>query len=455
MMPQAISTMFFIYHEILLACACGIILLGVDDLIIFLIWLFRVPKKAIVVRFPASSVAKILPPIAIFVPAWDEGDVIGPMLTALLRRVDYPDYVVFVGCYPNDRATIDAIGTVAAIDSRIHTVTGLLHGPTTKSECLNRCWHAMREWEQREGREVAAIVLHEAEDLVHPEELRVIAGEIDQFDMVQLPVLPLIDRKSMWVGGHYADEFAVAHGVDLPTRQYLGAALPSSGVGCGISRRALVAIAKHHGGQPFDPNSLTEDYEFGLRLGELGYRACFMRCRSPTRGDMIAVRAYFPSQLHAAVRQKTRWNLGIAVLGWDRLGWHGSVFEHWMRLRDRRALLSAFILLLSYLSLVVAGLVIALQMAGMVDPPALPDAVEWAPALSAIFLWWRVMQRMGHVYAAYGWRQALISVPRSLVGNVIAMMAARRAFMSYLWHPRSTAMAWDKTSHVFPQDEEV
>jgi adsorption protein B len=31
---------------------------------------------------------------------------------------------------------------------------------------------------------------------------------IDRFDLVQLPVLPLVNPQSRWVSGHYCDEFA-------------------------------------------------------------------------------------------------------------------------------------------------------------------------------------------------------------------------------------------------------
>src|SRR3546814_14094175 len=48
--------------------------------------------------------------------------------------------------------------------------------------------------------------------------------------MVQIPVMPLIKRKERWVGGHYGDEFAEAHGKELAVRSRLGLPLPSAGV---------------------------------------------------------------------------------------------------------------------------------------------------------------------------------------------------------------------------------
>ena len=70
----------------------------------------------------------------------------------------------------------------------------------------------------------------------------------------------------------------------------------------------------------FDPASLVEDYELGLTIADAGGRGCFARVRDAA-GDVVAVRAYFPDTVHAAVRQKARWMAGIALAGWDRTGW--------------------------------------------------------------------------------------------------------------------------------------
>src|SRR3712207_9050185 len=94
---------------------------------------------------------------------------------------------------------------------------------------------------------------------------------VERHDLVQLPVLPLIDRHSRWIGGHYADEFAEAHGKGLVVRQALGAALPSAGVACAISRETLGRLAAARGA-PVGADSLTEDRKSGVegKRGDLG-----------------------------------------------------------------------------------------------------------------------------------------------------------------------------------------
>src|SRR5690606_31639390 len=108
------------------------------------------------------------------------------------------------------------------------------------------------------------------EDVVHAGELAIFDRLIERHWVVQLPVLPLPDRRSRFVSGHYCDEFAEVHAKQLVVREALGAGLPLAGVGCAVARGALDIIAGRRGGAPFDETSLTEDYELGLHVAALG-----------------------------------------------------------------------------------------------------------------------------------------------------------------------------------------
>jgi adsorption protein B len=57
--------------------------------------------------------------------------------------------------------------------------------------------------------------------------------------------------------------------------------------------------------------------------------------------------------------------------------------------------------------------------------------------------------RASFTASAYGWRQGLLSAPRLVVGNIIAMLAAARAI---LLHLKGGATKWDKTRHIFPAE---
>ena len=60
---------------------------------------------------------------------------------------------------------------------------------------------------------------------------------------------------------------------------------------------------------------------------------------------------------------------------------------------------------------------------------------------------WRILMRAVFTASAYGWREGLLSIPRLVVGNVIAMLAAARAVSLHLG---GGARRWDKTRHIFP-----
>ncbi len=439
-------------YELMLFAAVGLALGGIDDLAIDLIWLWRSGHRRLTVyrRHARATVTTLPPPVlpgrfAIFVPAWAEAAVIGPMLRAALARIDHGDYRLYVGTYPNDPATRAEVVAVAAADARVVMVCGTRPGPTTKAECLNRLWQRMVADERAEGRPFKAVVLHDAEDVVHPDALTVFDPLVERFDLVQLPVLPLIDRGARLVSGHYADEFVESHGRQLVVREALGAGLPSAGVGCAIARPALAAMAAAGGDAPFDERSLTEDYEIGLRLGAGGGRGILVRITG-RGGTIVATRAYFPATLDAAIRQKTRWLTGIALAGWDRMGWAAGVAETWMRLRDRRAILAALVTAIAYLATLLFA---AATLAGV--------AVPIGPALTAL-LWfnlatfaWRIVMRAAMVGRVYGLAEGLWSIVRLVPANIIAIAAAWRAVCAYLV-VRDGPPAWDKTTHVFPAD---
>ena len=442
-----------VLRETLLFAALGILIGGIDDLAIDLGYVFirvfqRRPQPEDTVRELAPRRHKRL---AIFVAAWDESAVIGAMLRTALTRFDHPDYRIYVGTYPNDRATIDAVAAVAECDRRVRLVIGAAPGPTTKGDCLNTLWRALVRDEAAGSQRSDAVVLHDAEDVVHPEELHVFDEMIDHYATVQLPVLPLIHRGSRLISGHYCDEFAESHAKQLVVRAALGAGVPLAGVGCAIAREALDGLAAARDGTPFDANSLTEDYEIGLTVSHAGGRGVFAR-RNGSDGKPIAVRAYFPASLPAAVRQKARWMTGIALAGWDRIGWTrwSDWREHWMRMRDRRAPLAVLVLCAAYLSFLVWGVSQICHWLAGNAPPQPSSAMRALLVANGAVMGWRLAMRVAFTGRTYGWREGLLAIPRVFVANLIAMLAARRALVLYVAMLIDGAPRWDKTAHVFP-----
>ena len=441
--------------ELALFAAAGFLLFAIDDLAVDLIYFFRQGWRALVVysRFPRMSADRLPSPMrpgwmAVLIPAWDEASVIAPMLRSTLARFDHDEYWLFVGYYRNDPATRAAIESVS--DPRVVAVEIDVDGPTTKADCLNRLYAALVAYEDAVGRNAKAIVLHDAEDVVHPFELKLFDRLVEYAGLVQLPVVPLIDPDSRWVGGHYADEFAEAHMKELVVREAVGAAIPLAGVGCAIERVALSRLAARHDGKPFAGTSMTEDYEMGLRLGAIGLKTMFVRLPTEPGGRaVVASRGHFPATVSAAVRQKARWIGGIAFAGWDQLGWRGGIGERWMRMRDRRGPLAALLLLAGY-GAALLWLEVALA-AALGAPIAVPvsDTLAALMWVNGWLLAWRVLMRASFTTAAYGWREGLRSIPRMVVANIIAVLAARRAL---LLHSNGGAKRWDKTQHIFPAE---
>lgn len=156
------------------------------------------------------------------------------------------------------------------------------------------------------------------------------------------------------------------------------------------------------------------------------------------------------------MRQKTRWLTGIALSGWDRLGWPGGWADRYMLVHHRKAILTALLSLAGYVSatlvLIDLALAHAVPAARSFGPPApagsILAALLW---INALALGWRLGLRGGLPAGAHGWREGVRAVPRVIVGNLINAAAAVRALRRY--HRIVTGRAqpvWDKTAHKFP-----
>lgn len=444
--------------ELALFAAVGFLLFAIDDLAVDLIYFARRGWRALTVysRYPRAFAGSLPPParpgrIAVFIPAWDESAVIADMLRATLKRWGDGDYRIFVGYYANDPLTEAAIAQVA--DSRVEAVLVEDHGPTTKADCLNRLYDALVAAECREHWTAKAVVLHDAEDLVHPLEIKLFDVMTEKAALVQLPVIPLLDPDSRWIGGHYCDEFAESHGKELVVREAVGASIPLAGVGCAMARDAIARLAADNGGRPFAAQCMTEDYELGLRIGAFAEKTMFVRIPAVAGSRLVvSSRGHFPATLDAAVRQKARWIGGIALAGWERLGWRGGVGERWMRMRDRRGPLAALLLVAAYAAILLwLQLWIAARLGAPVEL-ALSPLLAFLLKVNAVLLVWRVLIRAAFVTSTYGLGQGLLSIPRLLVGNLIAILAVRRAIAV---HASGAPRRWDKTRHIFPAEEQA
>ena len=437
-------------YELLLFAGIFLLLGAIDELAVDIAWIFlkltgRIDTPEI--DREAMSLEPLTGRAAIMIAAWDESRVIGHTVAHALKAWPQAEMRIFVGCYRNDQPTIDAITRASCGDARVRIVVNDVDGPTTKADCLNAVYRSLCDVEEATGQHFRFIMLHDAEDMVDPAALALVDRAIDEFDFVQLPVLPQPQRKSRWIGSHYLEEFGESHGKTLVVRSKLGSAIPAAGVGCAFAREILDQMAQD-GGQdgPFSPETLTEDYELGLKVASYGGQSKLLRARGQD-GTLVATRAYFPSSLNRAVRQKARWMHGIAFQGWDRLGWSGNFGEKWMRLRDRRGPLSAIVLFTGYVLLMVVVTHIILNYFGWEIPWRSTTLLNLILIANLFSLVWRAIMRFSFTARDYGVAEGAMAVLRLPVSNIIAMMAARRAIVSYVRALAGTPAQWDKTDH--------
>lgn len=442
-----------------LADALGLLALvllvsGLDDFVPVLICVWHlVVKRPPPVRTAVDGTGSTKERrIAIFVPCWKESEVIGNMVRHNLAAIGYRNFDFFLGVYPNDQATLGVAQGLASAFRNVHVAVCVDPGPTSKADCLNCVYLEMLRWEKQHRAFFDTIVLHDAEDLIHPNALALINEERTRYSMVQVPVLPLATPFSEFTHGIYCDEFAEYQTIDMRARQLSGSFIPSNGVGTGFAREILDRLARERNGQVFDPASLTEDYEIGVYIHSLACPQLFAPLRREGK-KFLATREYFPRRFGTAVRQRTRWVTGIALQTWERYGWRGSWRTKYWFWRDRKGLVASPLGLLTNV-VFVAGIVDLVRSTAEHRPWAFAVTNPWVVALCCMTLvlqCFRLTLRAFCVGRIFGWVFATGVPLRVFHANLINCCASLRAVWRYTKariHKRP--LVWLKTEHAYP-----
>ena len=450
------SSFPIVWPYVLATLATALIASGVDDLVptFICMWRFLFRRGP---ELPPSIPGPYRPErrIAIFVPCWKESAVIERMIRHNQAAIRYRNFDFFLGVYPNDEATLDAVERLAHVFRNVHAACCPHPGPTSKADCLNWIYQRMLLYEDDQGVTFDTVVMHDAEDMIHPEALALIDRHSDFYDMVQVPVLPLPTSFVEFTHGIYIDDFAEYQSIDVPSRQFSGSFLPSNGVGTAFSRRLLSRLASERGNRIFEPASLTEDYECGLTIHQLGFSQVFTGLCG-RKNNVTATREYFPRAFWPAVRQRTRWVMGIAPQSWERNGWRGPWLNRYWFWRDRKGLIAnplGFAANLFFAAGVVDG--IASQIAHRpwafaVHSGTIQTLCVATLALQCVRLGIRMLcvaRWFGPVCAA--------GVPlRAGYANLINCVATFRAVFGYVKaRVMGLPLAWLKTEHAYPNRE--
>lgn len=457
--------------------ALSMFLLGLDDLFIDMVYWGRklIRRWRIYEKFERADEERLyeIPekPLAIMVPAWNEVGVVGEMARLAASTIDYENYQIFVGTYPNDAETQADVDAVCQHYPNVHKVVCARPGPTSKADCLNNIIDTIFRFESEARIEFAGFILHDAEDVISPMELRLFNYLLPNKDLIQIPVYPYAPEWKGFTAGHYVDEFAENHGKDVIVREALTGQVPSAGVGTCFSRKAISALLEDGDGIAFDVQSLTEDYDIGFRLKQKGMKCIFARYSvtdpklaleqpwafgmNRAFSQVICVREHFPRDLHHAIRQKSRWIVGIVFQGTKNLGWSSRGILNYFLWRDRRGMIAyllGFMVNLLLLVLLAMWLVTLIAPNAWRFPSILSDSWLLTSLLwvNGLMLLNRLFQRAWFVTRFYGLGEGLLSAPRMMWSNFVNFFANLRALRQVMEMGDSRRVAWDKTTHEFP-----
>jgi adsorption protein B len=439
---------------VLIPLACWVLFSGLDDCLIDIAAALAWIRIAWTRNTPGDEQLAAAPPrhMAVFVAAWKEHRVIQNMIDNNVSRLRYPRFDFFVGAYPNDAPTLTAIREAMKRHPNVHLSVCPHDGPTSKADCLNWIYQRMILYEEEHGVHFDMIVTHDAEDIIDPDALSWINYYARWNDMVQIPVLALATPLGEIAHGVYCDEFCEYQHRDMMARSFMGGFIPSNGVGTGFSRRALELLAAAHSNRIFEPSCLTEDYENGFRIANLGLRQKFIPVHI-RHGRVIATREYFPRRFATAVRQRTRWVTGIALQSWEYHSFRETMQHVYWFWRDRKTLVGNIIGPLTNVSFVYGAVTLAWANSTH-QAWRLGSEVSWLAAASAAGLALQVLHtsiRMWCCSRVYGWRFASMVPMRIVAANWINCFATFGAIRGYTMAKlRGRPLRWAKTDHAYP-----
>ncbi len=475
-----ISLYWFIIKLMTYFTVIALFISGLDDFFIDIYyWVMRwinqlIGKK----RYPNITTEELLnhpeKPLALMIPAWREEEVIEKMLINTLKTFKYNRLHIFVGTYPNDLETQKKVDKVAKVHKNVHKVVNRTAGGTTKADCLNNIIDYIFKYEKRYGIYFNCITYHDAEDIVHPLELKLANYVIssDGNDLMQIPVVPLTTNPLNFNGTHYQDEFVETGFKDMLVRESISGFIPSSGVATSFSRRAIATLSRLNNGLVFNTKSLTEDYDIGYRLLKENLKLTFVTFPIKVKSynkkgeeieieEYIVSKGYFPTKFTQAYRQKSRWMVGIIFQGYRDIGWPKGLGLKYILYRDRKAIFTHIANLFAYIIFInftLLSLSYILNDTAWHFPEFIPeDSSLWLMLyFNFLFLISRFFHRFYFVNKFYGLFSAILSIPRLVWGNIVNLFALIRAFSQYKnAEKKNREVKWDKTEHEFPDNIEI
>jgi bacteriophage N4 adsorption protein B len=381
-------------------------------------------------------------PLAILVTSWKQTAALTAMLEHLQSSLQYRNFQIFVGVYPNDTDSIVAIERLCAAHPRIHRIDVPHLGPTCRADALNWVVEGVFAHELRAANQFAGMVVQGNGDVLHPLSLAYFNYLLPRKDLIQLPVATLAQPWHALVAGAVMDEYAQVHGKDMVLREVAGI-VPSAGGGMCLSRQALQALVRLTCAKPFDVASLNDDHGVSRALARLDLRTLFgvFPVQTTPQQEMLAttlaVRRHLPATFARAGRHKARRMLDLLLNSskWPLPDW--PLAAQYLRFREKKFIVMAFVVALAY----------PLSALAFLTSDWLPvDGWTGLIAVVALLLVSRLGHRAYFTARLYGWRHGAMAVPRAVVGHAVDLVAAIWAWRLYFAYTvQGKKLTWDKT----------
>lgn len=378
---------------------------------------WRTPDSSTEARLDGADLVP-LNSFSLIVPARHEEAVLEMALARVIRS-DHPAFEVLVVVGADDPGTREVAQRMADRHGELIKVVVDSSWPKSKPRALNAALP-----------HCAGTItgVFDAEDDVHPALLR----RVDQCfqrtdaDVVQGGV-QLMNFRSSWFAVHNVLEyyFWFRSRLQFHARHRF---VPLGGNTVFIRTQVLRAV----GG--WDPDSLAEDCELGVRLSALG--AHTVVCYEPE----LVTREECPPTLSAFVRQRTRWNQGyLQTLSKG----------YWRRLPFRQRALGAYVLAMPY-AMAIAWLLLpaAIGTAVAVKAPIPITLLSFLPAVPMLSMLAVEVAGLGDFCRTYQERASMLDYGRLVLGlplyQVVLGFAAARAAAREV----RGARGWEKTAHL-------
>ena len=198
---ELLANYLFVLKVVVVVLAALMLVSGLDDLVIDIVYWIRRAWRAVTVYPPLQADGRERARAADKNARWPSWCRPGTrpvssdtMAELAASTLDYENYHIFVGTYPNDPDTQSDVDEVCARFPNVHKVVCARPGPTSKADCLNNVLDAILQFERIAQLQFAGFILHDAEDVVCKEELRLFNFLVERKDLIQLPVYPFARR---------------------------------------------------------------------------------------------------------------------------------------------------------------------------------------------------------------------------------------------------------------------